>query len=244
MAAVIVAILGVTTAITGSKANSSSTRAETLSILVSNVQQSAQSAAVAQTSDQDQLAAAKAQLGQRDATISSLASVASSQSVAMSAVGGSDLPVTTVMTTVTETQTAPNQDPLGPTASAATTASPGPRHAGTVRIANDNYIDLDSPKGDNLWATGDQSDISYYSKALRVNSTARLLVLGSTKAAYASCNTTGYSDDSVDLTENPVGTYICVRTTGRRFAALRVISSTSSMLALDVVTFDPPYSTN
>lgn len=116
------------------------------------------------------------------------------------------------------------------------------RRKGPVVIAYDGPgIDLDSPPSDPQWS-GDDTDLSYRNAAIRIGD--YVLQLGAEQADYATCrNRTGYSTNfRIGASEAEPGGYFCVKTSGSRYAAIRMTQVDESSVTFDVVVYDPPES--
>lgn len=131
----------------------------------------------------------------------------------------------------------------GPTADPQVPAGVNVRHSGQLFIANGVGVDLDALQADPQWGTGDayKADISYYGNSITLFSGVNTLILGAKKADYNSCrDSTGYAAWRVADSALQPGTYVCVKTNGGRYSALRITLVTPAWLKLDVVTYDPP----
>jgi hypothetical protein len=85
-------------------------------------------------------------------------------------------------------------------------------------------------------------DLRYYQKGKIVAQRyAGVLPLGDTAADYNSCRAAGggfVSQRALDL--DPPGSYYCVRTSEKRYAALKLLSFDDDWAVFDVVVYDPP----
>lgn len=135
----------------------------------------------------------------------------------------------------------------GPTAAPLSPAGPSVRHAGQITLAyGGSGVDLDAPSSDPQWGSPasytDTGDLMYTQNSFLLAFYGEALVLGETKADYDSCRSnTGYAGGTIDVSDVPVGTYICEKTGQKRYSALRLIAIDSSKATFDVVTYDPPY---
>jgi len=133
-----------------------------------------------------------------------------------------------------------------PTATPLPSAGPSVRHAGQITLAlGGSGVDLDAPDSDSQWGSParytDNGDLMYVQDSFILSSYGEALVLGDTKADYDSCRSnTGYAGGAVDVSELPVGSYMCEKTGQNRYSALRLIALDSSKATFDVVTYDPP----
>lgn len=128
----------------------------------------------------------------------------------------------------------------GPTADPQAPQTGSVRHSGQLVLASGVKADLDSPSSDPQWQTG-LSDIRYYPGRIVLYAHARALYLDDTEADYATCrNRTGYSSRNIDTGTVAAGNYLCINTTDKRYAALKITQLNSAQIAFDVATFDPP----
>jgi hypothetical protein len=133
---------------------------------------------------------------------------------------------------------------VGPTAETRASERGTVRHQGILTIATGGtqFHDLDSPASDPQWQTGG-SDITYSSTRgehtiFRTGGT--FVLLGDEAADYDKCrNTTGYSRAS-RISDLDPGAYLCWKTNGGRYVALRVIELSAESITLDVASYDPP----
>ncbi len=128
----------------------------------------------------------------------------------------------------------------GPTGNAQSPQSVAVRHSGPVTLSLDgNQADLDSPAADPQWQTGSQ-EIAYVSKnTLRFYTP--VINLDGKKSDYDTCrNTTGYRISSSDTGSLAVGNYFCVKTSDKRYSALKITGLNAQTLSFDIVTYDPP----
>lgn len=128
----------------------------------------------------------------------------------------------------------------GPTANPQPSLAPSVRHRGQVVLAlSGSAINLDAPESDPQWSG--YSAIRFMGNRLEFYSGNMALMLHDVKADYTSCRErTGYSPSSIDSGSLKPGTYLCVRTSEKRYSALRLIDINSSSATFDVVTYDPP----
>lgn len=130
----------------------------------------------------------------------------------------------------------------GPTASPATTEAARVRHQGQITLTRNSKVDLDAPQSDPQWKRTDAyvGELKMFKGTIDFD-VGLMLPLESTEANYETCRTTtGYrSGTDADL-EVSAGDYFCVRTTGDRFAAIRVVDVGSEEIRIDVTTYDPP----
>lgn len=129
----------------------------------------------------------------------------------------------------------------GPTASVDPGAPPSERNSGQITLStNGNTADLDSPKSDPQWQTG-QSDVAYGENGRNYLSINYPSIQVTAPADYDMCRTTtGYRRNDYfapDLTE---GQYFCLKTSENRYAALKVLRLTPDRALIDVVVYDPP----
>jgi hypothetical protein len=131
----------------------------------------------------------------------------------------------------------PNTDPiLG--------ASPIARHQGTI-VLRSAHVDLDAPASDSQWSevSGGRVEMwrGEHGDLLQIFNGSTWLPLGPEPANYATCSTqSGYTNTDVEEGQVQEGEYICVKTSERRFAAIRLLEIGLDHVKLDVTTFDPP----
>jgi hypothetical protein len=126
--------------------------------------------------------------------------------------------------------------------------SPGDSPTYTTRNSASGYtifigdeIDLDTlPSGD----SGDGlSEMSMDNEGVYISPLAQVAVLGTAvEPDYATCHdASGYvaGDKTADQTIEE-GTYLCLKTSGKRYAALRLIQIGSLSWTFDIVTYDSP----
>jgi hypothetical protein len=130
--------------------------------------------------------------------------------------------------------------PGGPDATPQPTAGPALRHGGRIELSPGGpYLDLDSPDSDPQWQSSAYPEIRYVTG--RINITAQAVYLGDTKADYNSCrNKTGYTSNDIDISSVSVGKYMCVKTSEKRYAAMKILELTPNKVTFDVTVYDPP----
>lgn len=129
----------------------------------------------------------------------------------------------------------------GPTANPQAPAGATVRHRGQIVLASSgSAINLDAPESDPQWG-GSGSDIDFNGSRLQLYSGTQTLILQDVKADYTSCRErTGYGYPVIDLGSLKPGAYLCMKTSDKRYSALRLADFNSSSATFDVVTYDPP----
>lgn len=130
----------------------------------------------------------------------------------------------------------------GPNADLQAPAGARVRHSGPLTLSvGGAYADLDSPMSDPQWQTG-----GYIGREIRCEKNlfyvnVPVINLGDKKSDYDTCrNTTGYREGSYEIGQLAAGQYLCLKTTGNRYSALRITELSQARIVLDVVTYDPP----
>jgi hypothetical protein len=92
--------------------------------------------------------------------------------------------------------------------------------------------------------TGDRvADISMDAEGLAISPLAQVTFLGTAvEANYSTCHdANGYvAGDKTGTGMLPEGSFLCLKTSGKRFVAMRLIHVDSSSWTFDTVTYDPP----
>jgi hypothetical protein len=131
----------------------------------------------------------------------------------------------------------------GPTADVQPPTTATVHHSGHLVLAVGGRASLDSPSFDPQWqVTGSSGfDIEYDGSAIEVSTSDTALYLGDRKVDYQTCrSTTGYSARSFKINSVTPGSYICIKTSEKRYSALRIAQIDSSNVTFDIVTYDPP----
>jgi hypothetical protein len=133
------------------------------------------------------------------------------------------------------------------TAETATTpASPGAtvRHAGNVSIAPGFSVDLDAPGSDPQWGTmssnDGKGDLDFDGRSFGYSLFSTTVKLPDSSAgSYDACrDETGYEHGRYPVDDLAPGQRYCVKTLDGRFAALRLISASTTKVSFDVTTYE------
>lgn len=149
--------------------------------------------------------------------------------------------------------TGPATTSSGPTAlSLQTPAAPSTFHQGPLSIAqNGEELDLDAPAQVRSWSVqaGGKTDLDYAlgnEPFLQPRNGAAFALLDSTEANYDSCSgPLAYNSgdgNALLLSRAKPGVNLCVKTSDKRYSALRVVSADKTQMTFNVTTFDPPFS--
>jgi cell division protein FtsB len=136
-----------------------------------------------------------------------------------------------------------------PTAATEPGLQPSVRHAGKAQIAAGGPgVDLDAPSSDVQWGTtganGETADVGYSDSTSLHILVGRFINLDSAKADYETCSTrTGYVNVYYGGARVAVtsGSYLCLQTSDSRYSAVKIVSIDRQGVALDMVTYDPPF---
>lgn len=133
----------------------------------------------------------------------------------------------------------------GPTANPQVASAATVRHAGTIDLSASGFgADLDAPASDPQWQ-GDYLDITYYGRHIEFGFTGNSLYTGKEKADYDLCRgrtgyTSGNRKNRIDIGAVANGDYFCLKTNEYRYSAVRITRIEPEIMAIDVVTYDPP----
>ena len=95
--------------------------------------------------------------------------------------------------------------------------------------------------GRNIIGTTRSPDLELTNDAtkLRVYAGANAVVIGTEEPSYATCtSSSGYSSEYINRAALPQGTWLCVFTSEKRYATLRVAEVYDEAIALEVVTYE------
>jgi hypothetical protein len=141
---------------------------------------------------------------------------------------------------------APVAAPQAPLATDATytPAAPGSvRHQGRLTMVPGPGFDLDAPATDPKWGVIDLADIfPGPNHRIGVSSSARALFLGAQQATYALCSSTTVmvSSTGIDSGQAVSGNSFCMKTTGDRYAGVRIIGLNGDATTIEITVWDPP----
>lgn len=124
------------------------------------------------------------------------------------------------------------------------------RHEGPLSVAYGGNADLDS-QSDSKWAATVETgaDLFYGTSGGRrdfyVGNSATGVFLGAKVANYEVCSALNTYVDSTRIYAGELssGTYLCIKTGSKRYAAVKIVDFNDDYIAVEIVAYDPPSAT-
>jgi cell division protein FtsB len=124
----------------------------------------------------------------------------------------------------------------------AASSTPGSvRHDGRITFLAGTGIDLDAPATDAKWGLGSGGTEIYLSQNGTIGAPSGSVYLGTQAADYPTCSqSTVYRGSGVDRGVALPGRWFCARSSGRRYAAVKILDNVQGQVTLQITSFDPP----
>jgi len=115
------------------------------------------------------------------------------------------------------------------------------RHEGEITFLVGPGIDLDAPATDAKWGLGSSGTEIYLSQNGTIGATSGSVYLGTQAADYATCSqSTVYRGGGIDRGDALPGRSFCAKTSGHRYAAVKIVENAQGQATLQITSFDPP----